>query len=648
MTKTRRAPFETVWETLQFGGEPFEEGATQIAFSETIVPQTTIASDNFKSLPRLSMEGTGTDLNAHLEVISTLGKGGMGIVHLARDSAMGREVAVKTLHGADAPPEDRRALLSEAWTTGKLEHPNIVPVYSVALQSDDQPIIVMKRVQGHSLREISSEPPEDIYDGKDPLVWHLEVLMQVCNAMHYAHSRGVLHRDLKPDNVMVGEYGEVYVMDWGLALTLQPDPTGRMRHIGDADDVAGTPAYMAPEMTVGDGSGLSAQTDIYLLGAMLHELLIGDQRHKGANLFQVMLSAYQSEPFEYPEDVPRELAAIANKAMHVEPSERYESAEMMRRALAAYLEHRASYRLTEESYDRLEMLREAIAAEESAVSIYDLAGGCRFGFEEALNLWDQNDEARVGREHVLAAMVRYEIQHDNLVAAEAHLAAMDHPDELASEVETLRANQAGRQAKLAELERLERDVDLGIGRSARRLGGLVLALVWGITPLLGVYLQEWGLFQLNHDTYLTQAGSLICFYALIIFAFRRTLLSNRVNRRIISGIMFTCMLLVGFRFFVGNVGIPVMQAIGAELFIYALGVSIVAFVSDLRLLVGAFIWAIGAVVISFDPGRALEWMAVTNFIVPAYGAALWWKEDPNFAELDLVPASETDKSVSAE
>jgi serine/threonine-protein kinase len=347
-----------------------------------------------------------------------------------------------------------------------------------------------------------------------------------------------------------------------------------------------------------------------------------------------MLSAYQSEPYGYPAEVPRELAAIANRATHVDPARRFESAEAMRRALADYLEHRASYRLTEESNERLDALRDAIESDASSTSIYDLAGGCRFGFEEALSLWSANDDARAGRENVLREMVRYEIAHDNLVAAEAHLEAMDDPGDLRDDVDALRRKQAGRQAKLEELEALEREVDLNVGWAARRLGGLVLALVWGITPLLGVYLQEWGLFELNHDTYLTQAGSLIFFYALLVFAFRRVLLSNRVNRRIITGIFFTCLLLVGYRFYVINLGIPVRQAIGAELFIYGLGVAIVAFVSDLRLLLGSLIWSVGAIIISFDPARALEWMAVTNFVVPAYAAAIWWQGVPEGAGSD--------------
>ena len=166
-------------------------------------------------------------------------------------------------------------------------------------------MLVMKRVEGVSWRALADPDADEAArslrpDAGDPLELHLDVAMSACNALHYAHARGVVHRDVKLDNVMIGRFGEVYVVDWGIAI--KPGDRAQRRHGG----TVGTPAYMAPELVIGDLAAMDARTDVYLLGATLHHALVGATRHTGANLHAVLFAAHESARCsEYDARVPR-------------------------------------------------------------------------------------------------------------------------------------------------------------------------------------------------------------------------------------------------------------------------------------------------------------------------------------------------------
>ncbi|MGE0432592.1 MAG: serine/threonine-protein kinase, partial [Planctomycetota bacterium] len=198
-----------------------------------------------------------------------LGRGGMGAVLRAFDRDIRREVAVKVMLPGTGDRVARARFLTEGQVTGQLEHPNIVPVHELGLDADGRMFIAMRLVRGRSLRQVLKAAAAD--PGTFPLVQRLDVFRKVCDAVAFAHSRGVIHRDLKPDNVMVGHFGEVQVMDWGLARLLDaPDPADRaglapkdMAPDGvEVDDdgtartldgqIVGTPAYMPPEQVEGD------------------------------------------------------------------------------------------------------------------------------------------------------------------------------------------------------------------------------------------------------------------------------------------------------------------------------------------------------------------------------------------------------------
>jgi serine/threonine protein kinase len=224
---------------------------------------------------------------AEVRMHEAIGQGGMGVVYRAEQTSLGRDVAVKTLLPERIDGESIAKLVREAWLLGRMEHPNIVPVHLLRLDERGQPMIVMKRVEGRVWRELIRE---------QPLEAALRILVQVCNAVHFAHSRGVLHRDIKPANVMVGTFGEVYLLDWGVAVSLREDPRGLLPHVGQTEGLAGTPIYMAPEMLDGEPASLGVHTDVYLLGATLHHVLAGDAPHRAFSQSEVLARIRKSAP----------------------------------------------------------------------------------------------------------------------------------------------------------------------------------------------------------------------------------------------------------------------------------------------------------------------------------------------------------------
>ncbi len=203
-----------------------------------------------------------------------LGRGGMGEVFLCTDRRIGRDVAVKVIAASHRDNEELKTrFLHEAYIQGQLEHPSVVPIYDLGVAPEVGPYFVMKRVRGTTLHAVLKA----LRDG-DPeaLQRHtrgklLSMFRQLCLAIDYAHAHGVLHRDLKPSNVMLGDFGEVHVLDWGLAKPLST-PTREARAPTVGGMVLGTPGYMAPEQADRDRE-VDVRTDVYALGAILYEIL---------------------------------------------------------------------------------------------------------------------------------------------------------------------------------------------------------------------------------------------------------------------------------------------------------------------------------------------------------------------------------------
>ena len=271
-----------------------------------------------------------------------LGRGGMGVVQAALDQDLGRVVAMKSLHPARQTDETLiRALIGEARVTGQLQHPDIIPVYDLSVRPDGSVFYTMKMVGQTHLYEVLRKLREG--DRETRLEYTrlrlLHVFQRVCLALHYAHSRGVVHRDVKPDNVLLGEFGEIQLMDWGIAKVLGNPGTSAFTGEGV---VAGTPEYMSPEQASGDDDTVDHRADIYSLGVILYELLTWTvpvvYREK-----DVDIPALKADPIEPPEvrapeqKIPPELSAICMKALAHAPGDRHADARSRWSEIEAFL-----------------------------------------------------------------------------------------------------------------------------------------------------------------------------------------------------------------------------------------------------------------------------------------------------------------------
>jgi PAS domain S-box-containing protein len=269
--------------------------------------------------------------------------GGIGRVWLARDRQLDREVAIKELFPDKAGNAKIAArFIREAQLTGQLEHPGVVPVYELASRTGtDQPFYAMKFVRGRTLTSaVGAYHSKRAQGGADSLefVALLTAFTAVSNTIAYAHSRGVLHRDLKGANVILGDFGEVIVLDWGLAKLLgQPEADRGPGPPADTQDpgltvegeIVGTPAYMAPEQAEGRLEQIDQRTDIFGLGAILYEILAGQPPFTGLNTLEVLQKAIRGSPApprEFWPEVPVGLEEICLKAMAKDPAQRYASA----------------------------------------------------------------------------------------------------------------------------------------------------------------------------------------------------------------------------------------------------------------------------------------------------------------------------------
>ena len=419
-------------------GDSKKKAEPQNSQQQTLVIKTKSFSDavsGAKPVPRSKGD------EPEYELTKILGEGGMGIVYDARQTSIDRNVAVKMLKAKSAQNQKQRAkFLAEAVVTGELDHPNIVPIYDVGSNAEGALFYSMKKVQGTPwLKAIKQKTlPEN-----------LEILMKIADAVGFAHARGVVHRDLKPENVMLGEFGEVLVMDWGLA---QPSKHFRKsRSITETNTMGGTPAYMAPEMTTGPIEKIGPASDVYLLGAMLFEILTGGPPHVAKNAMKCLMAAARNEIA--PTDKKGELMDIAMRAMATNPADRFQDVKSFQGAIRDYQSHSESVLLSQHAQLDLQKAKDSRNYENFSRAV--------FGFQQAIELWSGNKGAVTGLADAKLSYAQCAFKKGDLDLS-LSLLDVNNPDHGGLRTELLEA-QRERDAKHRRLELLKR---LAIGLAA--------------------------------------------------------------------------------------------------------------------------------------------------------------------------------------
>ncbi len=555
-----------------------------------------------------------------------IGEGGMGIVHRAEQKALGREVAVKTVRPDRLEAVSIRKLLQEAYITGRLEHPNVVPVHDIYLDEKGTPRIVMKRIEGVSWERIMRDGAAIArrFGVDDPLEWNLQTLMEVCNVVAFAHSRGILHRDLTPENVMVGDYGEVYVVDWGLAVSMEPDPTGMLPHVSEATELAGTPCYMAPEMLTPETKRLGPHTDVYLLGAILYEIVSGEPPHGGETFPEIVASIVRSEP-SFSDAAPEELRAICRRAMDADPYGRFESATQLRIALAGFLRHQGSRRLSASAAARHAELEARLGdstAQLTAAAQRDLDGlfqECRFGYLAALEAWPDNEVAARGMRDVTVLMAEVHLTRGQpRVAASVVGGLADPPPELLARIEAaVSAEERNREA----LERLHQQLDPQIGQRTRTALALILGSLWTITPLLSPLTRRFDP-EGKVSLLLTPAIFFVIGSLLFLWA-RESMTKTAVNRFLTTSIGLVLGTEVLFTIGAYELGMSAADTHTLIFMLWFMTAATVALVAEIRLVPAAVGYGVGFLVTILRPEWRYWTTGICNLVTTLAIVVLW-------------------------
>ncbi len=354
------------------------------------------------------------------QIIEKLAEGGMGAVYIAKQTSLNRELAIKTLKPlreqekqtytnqgriSQVMKQRREMFLSEALVTANLVHPHIIPIHDLCQTVDGSPFYSMKRVIGTPWNELITAMNQEN---------NLEVLDKVCDAVAYAHHNGVVNRDLKPENIMLGEFGEVLVLDWGLAIPATKNGKTEFAS-ASASFGAGTPAYMSPELWTGPPEAIGTWSDVYLMGAILFEIVTGKPPHKfpepdskagNSGLWKIIDSVVRKNEIRET-DCTGELISIARKAMHTDCKKRHQSVLEFQTAIKCFQKHEESRRLADRAAETLGIAAPFDSAKsDNAAAVRQKQPDRRQGYqnfqtaaalyEESWNAWPENSEARDG------------------------------------------------------------------------------------------------------------------------------------------------------------------------------------------------------------------------------------------------------------
>lgn len=554
--------------------------------------------------PVLSEFDDGLRDSQGLAVYGLLGTGGMGAVHEGRQLGLGRQVALKSVLG-DASIEQQRDLVREGQVMALLEHPNIIPVYTLR-HMDNKPVIVLKKIVG--------ERWSDRMAGED-LEWNLEILLKVADAVRFAHSKGILHRDLKPSNVMIGEFGEVYVLDWGSAVSTLEEHRGQIPLAVSVCKPFGSAPYMAPEMLNPAWAPIAEPTDVYLLGAMLYEIVMGAPPHLAKTQHEMYRKVERSQP-RYRKDLPTELVALLQQAMRREPRQRFQSVGEFKAALLGFMKHRASCELMA----RGQILLQALKTESNSSridKIYCIFRRCKFTLRESLRAWPENLEAKRTLEECADVISDFELARGEPLMA-AHwledLGVAEGPRSAAVASALRRKKRHAAQAAY-----LRKDADFHVAAEMRQRVMVGIGLLWVVVPL-------WLVMGLAHTSYRSQSAAHVGFLAicaLITACTKGWVDSSSTNRGLFKIVLCGAFSAVAVNLGSWLMGIPPEQAQVYHLFVFFVCGLMTMVHIDWRAWPATLAFFVAYLLSALDPASCLYAMSAANAVLATNAFVIW-------------------------
>ena len=450
----------------------------------------------------------------------------------------------------------------------------------------------------------------------DVLEWHLQILLKVSDAIRFAHSRGIIHRDLKPSNVMIGDFGEVYLMDWGLAVSTKKSHERVLPLVRDLFDISGTPAYMAPEMLRPEALGISYQTDVYLLGATLYQILCGHPPHIADTEAETYEKIDRSCPV-FPGDVSTTLRSICERAMHKSARKRYASVEELKAAVKAYLQHRGTRQLLRRAHELLARLRCEVQDRSDRYFLHSIFGPCKFAFQEVLRSLPDSEQAKMGLQECTDLMVDYELLCDEPAAAASLLAELGVQE--GERYQRVVRALWERESKEVESAKLRRDVDHEFRRSGRRTAMTWVGLGWCVTLLcIHVVMPE--------TSYRLQALSHFSFLGLWLgvgWVGKEWVTSTTINRCLYKTVLLATVFAIVFNMGACMMELPAEQAQVYHLFVFFCASMITVSMVDWRAWPTALAFLAAFVLSGRYPEYTLLAMAAANAVLVANILWMW-------------------------
>jgi serine/threonine protein kinase/uncharacterized membrane-anchored protein YhcB (DUF1043 family) len=458
--------------------------------------------------------------NSEYELLDMLGRGGMGVVVSARQESLGREVAIKIARKVAANKNSTTGGLieqfaNEACVTARLDHPNVIPVHTLARDPDGHLFFSMKKVSGVDWEQLLnpssvSKPSErkhvlELSAGMK-LDDQIEILMKVADAVAYAHSKRILHRDLKPENIMIGSFGEVLLMDWGLAMEFG-DKNPYLLDPEKKPQLVGTPGYLAPEQATGRMQEFGPPTDIYQLGGILYRILTGHSPHWDKEVMAAVHKAARGEvtppSLESDQKIDAELERIVLKALAPRPADRYQTVSEFKADIKRYRANSESLAMAAAAETMLDELCAELGvsqrddphvgrlAKNRVTLVYTRLSECIGAFGQAISLWPENKLACKGRLQALGLQVRLAMEQGDLSLARSNLDLLRQGCESGPADDNVTSASGGSEKLARRLANLEKKQ--ATAEQRERFTKLVL---WGFVGVLAVAIIT-GFYMLN-------------------------------------------------------------------------------------------------------------------------------------------------------